>query len=98
MSLSTQYAGKLPLCVLLIQPRLQRRKVVDYRSCVHLIFACKCPECIRPGLTQSHRQHLFQLFSRRLVTVNRALVKRTIEPCFATQRAMKLELENGSEK
>ena len=44
------------------------------------------------GLTQTHRQHRFQFFTSLLVSIDRALIKRSLESRFPAQRPMKLKL------
>jgi len=61
-----------PVAVLLVQPRLERREIVEYGRGVHLTFPGQSFESLRPRPALAHGQHAGQLFSGGPVAVNRA--------------------------
>src|SRR6185312_10638800 len=82
------------LC-LLVQPLLERRKVIKDRRCVHLPLAADGFQRVRPGLALAHAEHLVQADARRLALIDGAAVQRPLLSRSLAQRAMKLELKNA---
>src|SRR5262245_10366590 len=78
--------------VLLLEPALQRREVLEDRRRVHLARAGELGERVLPGLARAERQHLHVGRAGVLVAVDRALVERALVPGLGAQRLVKLEL------
>src|SRR6267143_4081717 len=83
----------LPL-VLLVQPFLERREVVEDRARVHLPLAGEGVQLLGPGTALPHLEHRLQLSPRGLVVVDRALVERRGEAGLAAERPVELELQD----
>src|SRR5216683_1338009 len=84
--------------VLLIEPLLQRRKVVEDGARIHLPLASQSFERVRPRTALAHCQHLGELGARSFISVDRAAVQRARISRFLAQSAMKLELQNKGEE
>src|SRR6266851_1022482 len=84
--------------VLLVEPFLQRRKVVDYGARIHLPLARQRFERVRPRTALAHRKHLGEPGARRFISVVRAAIQRARLSRFLAQSAMELELQNKREE
>src|SRR5690349_10202492 len=73
----SRFPGSLPAArlalVLLLQPRVQRREVVDDRARVHFLLAGKLLQRLLPRLLRALRKHLPVLRTGFLVAVDRTL-------------------------
>src|SRR6185437_7375766 len=87
--------AQLLALVLLVQPLLERRKVIKDRRCVHLPLAADGFQRVRPGLALAHAEHLVQAVARRLALIDGAAMQRPLLSRSLAQRAMKLELKNA---
>src|SRR5205823_9716251 len=90
--------ARLLALVLLVEPLLERRKVVENCCSIHLALAADGFQRIRPRLTLAHAEHLVQAFARSLVPVDGAAMQRALDARRFAQRAMKLELQDTREK
>src|SRR5579859_1167302 len=84
--------GSVVLGVLLIQPLLQRSKVIEDRGRISLALAGQNFHRVLPGLARAHGQHLVELGSRGFVAVDGAAVERPGVASLFAQGALKLEL------
>src|ERR1019366_6842305 len=57
--------------ILLVEPFLQRRKVIEDGGRIHLPLARQGFECVRPRAALAHRQHLGELRARGFISVDR---------------------------
>src|SRR4051812_46490706 len=80
--------------VLLLEPRLERREVIEDRGGVHLALAGERLERVGPGLARAQRQHVAELLAGLLVSVDRALVQGALDPGRLAHGAVELELED----
>src|SRR5437660_2383074 len=80
--------------VLLIQPLLQCREIIEDGGGIHLALASQRVQLVRPRLALTHLQHLLQTIARNFIVVDGTAVQRTLVSDGATQPTMKLELEN----
>src|SRR5208337_4507354 len=78
--------------VLLIEPLLQRREVLQHRAGIHLTLAGEGVQRVGPRLALAHLEHRVQLCAGRLIAVERAAIERPAEPGFAAHGAEELEL------
>src|SRR5437667_11699260 len=78
-------ARRLPL-ILLVQPFLQRREVIQNGPGVHLALARQGLHRVLPGTAFSHRQHGVQPLAGFFVVVNRGAVQRLFAARLLGQR------------
>src|SRR5208337_2794024 len=90
-------ADRLPL-VLLVEPFLERSKIIANGSGVHLPLAGDSLEGIGPRAAPSHLEHRVQALAGFLISVNGATMQRPFAPRRPGKGAMKLELQNVGEK
>src|SRR5687768_11474800 len=98
MRLRTRDLFLTMLPVLLVEPTLERSKIIEYGRSVHLIFTRQGLERFGPRAALAHLEHLLQLCPGLLVVVNRAAMKRPRVTGFAAQGAVELKLEYVSQK
>src|SRR5262245_21978682 len=83
---------------LLLQPRFERREVIEDGRGVHLTRSGERVERVRPRPRRTHRQYGVQPAARLLTLVDGAPVKRARAASSLCEGTMKLELENVGEK
>src|SRR5882672_965941 len=82
----------LPPLVLLVEPRLERREVLEHRARVDLLLARHRLERLGPRPALAHLQHRGELLPGRLVAVDGAQVQRSRVARLAAEGALELEL------
>src|SRR5256885_2152564 len=87
-----------PAAVLLRQPLLERREVLEHRSGVHLPLPGHRLERVLPRLRGPEREHLPQPLSRDDVVVDCAGVQGALEAHRFAERAVELELQDAGEE
>src|SRR5579871_1280078 len=80
--------------VLLVEPLLERREIIEDGRGIDIFFAGHGFERFGPRMALSHLKHFCQLRARGFVAVNRAAIQRSGITRFAAQRAVKLELHH----
>src|SRR5438477_11608493 len=78
--------------ILLVEPLLQRREVVENRRRIHLLLSGDRLERLRPRTALAHREHRVQPLPGVLVVEDRAAIERLLAAGRLRQAAMKLEL------
>jgi len=81
--------------ILIVEPRFERREVVQHRRRIHLPRAGDGFERFRPRAALAHRQHFVQAFARLFVAVDGAAVERAFLAGRVAQCAVELELEDA---
>src|SRR3954451_3951645 len=90
-------SARLPL-ILLIEPRLQRREVIEDRRRIHLLLSADRLQRLGPRTALPHRQHAGQPLARMFVLIDRAAIERFGIARGLTERAVELELEDVGEE
>src|SRR5262249_44278635 len=90
--------ARLLALVLLVEPLLERSKVVKDGCGVHLALTADGFQGVRPWLALAHAQHFVQALTRGLVPVDGATMQRPLLPRRLAQRAVKLELQDAGQK
>src|SRR4051794_20472804 len=78
--------------VLLLQPRAERREVLDERRCIRAFLPGKDGQRLGPRPALTELQHGSELRARLLVSVDAARVERAGVASRLAERAMELEL------
>src|SRR5690606_13708556 len=87
-----------PSAVLLVQPGLERREVIEERGRVHLALTGERFEGVRPRAALSEREHRLEPLARFPGAVDRAAAERSGVARGLAQRAGELELEAVGEE
>src|SRR5688500_17390083 len=90
--------ARLLSLVLLVEPRLQRRVIVNHRTGIHLALTGQSLEGVGPWLGCAHLQRGLQSTARFGVAVDRAAMQWCRAAGRLRQRAMELELEYGRQE
>src|SRR5262252_242488 len=80
--------------VLLVEPFLEGRKVVEDGGSVHLALPADGFEGLRPGAALAHGEHFVEAIAGGLVLVDRTAMQGAFLPGSFAEGAMELELEN----
>src|SRR5271165_4718703 len=80
--------------VLLIEPLLQRREVLQHCAGIHLALTGEGVQRVGPRLALAHFEHGIQLGAGGLVAVERAAIERAAESGLAAHGTEELELQN----
>src|SRR5882724_10085467 len=73
--------------VLVLEPFLERREVLEDRARIHVALTGQLEQRVLPRLARAQRKHLLVQRARFLVVVDRALVQRPGEAGLLAQRA-----------
>src|SRR5690606_30362314 len=91
-------AGRSPAAlasaVLLVEPRLERREVIEDRGRVHLLGPGELGEHFGPRPAPAEFEHRLEATAGLLVPVDRAAVERALVPGGLAEGAVELELED----
>src|SRR5271165_3332913 len=84
--------------VLLIEPLLQRREVLQHCAGIHLALTGEGVQRVGPRLALAHFEHGIQLGAGGLVAVERAAIERSAESGLTAHGAEELELQNSRQE